>query len=229
MSMFRIRQQLPLVLCVMRHYEDGKLKTKHVREILCAIENFHFVFTAVTSQRSSGGISFMYASAARDLYAAATAQAKLKVLQQFKKKLELKKPQYIEFEPAFLDLKYSSKFTKQKNLVRYILARIYQQNSTGLAIDFDQMTIEHISPEKPPNNAGVSEEEVALIGNLILVDQTLNNKLANKNFAEKIAILKKANVWIDKIVLNSAAWGAKEIQERGKLLSHEGYNKVWPL
>src|SRR5215510_4813336 len=70
MNLFRIKQQLPMVLSVMRHYEDGVLKLKHVKTILSAIENFHFAFTAVTSQRSSGGISLMYASAARNLYGA---------------------------------------------------------------------------------------------------------------------------------------------------------------
>lgn len=229
MNLFRIRQQLPLVLSVMRHYDDNELKTKHVREILSAIENFHFVFTAVTSQRSSGGISFMYASAARDLYAATDTHEKLDVLRQFKKKLESKKPNYDEFEATFLDLKYSSKLTKQKNLVRYILTRIYQQNSTGLPIDADQMTIEHLIPENPLKSSGLSDDVVAAIGNLILVDQKLNNKLANKNITDKIEILKGANVWVDKIVLKAATWGADEIVKRGKLLSQDAYNKVWPL
>jgi len=70
MNLFRIKQQLPLVLSVMRHYEDSALKTKHVRAILAAVESFHLKFTAIASQRSSGGISFMYALAARELYQA---------------------------------------------------------------------------------------------------------------------------------------------------------------
>jgi len=68
MNLFRIKQQLPLVISVMRNYEDGALKIKHVKSMLSAIENFHFSFTAIASSRSSGGISFMYASAARDLH-----------------------------------------------------------------------------------------------------------------------------------------------------------------
>jgi len=56
-----------MVLSVMREYKANVLKKKHVEQILRAIENFHFVFTAVTSQRSSGGISQMYASCAKRL------------------------------------------------------------------------------------------------------------------------------------------------------------------
>jgi hypothetical protein len=229
MNLFRIRQQLPLVLSIMRHYDDGKLKTKHVRESLSAIENFHFSFTAVTSQRSSGGISFMYASAARELYAAANLQARTSVLREFQKKLATRKPQYDEFEALFLELKYSSKFSKQKNLVRYILIKNYQYNSTGLVVDPDQMTIEHLSPESPPKGGTLSDEDVASIGNLILVDQKLNEKLANKKFSEKIAILKGANVWVDKGVLDATTWDASTIVVRAKRLAEDAYKHVWRL
>jgi uncharacterized protein with ParB-like and HNH nuclease domain len=229
MNLFKIRQQLPLVLSVMRHYDDRKLSIKVVRKVLSAIENFHFVFTAVTSSRSSGGISLMYALAARDLYAATTTQARESVLKQFENKLHSKKPSYEEFEAKFLELKYSSKFTKQKNLVRYILTRAYQHNSTGIAVDPDQMTIEHLGPERPAKASGLKDNDVAALGNLILVDQKLNNKLANKSFAEKVALLKVANVWVDKNVLKASNWGNGEIGRRGKDLSREAYEKVWPI
>jgi len=227
MNLFRIRQQLPLVLSVMRHYDDKALKTKHVREILSAIENFHFVFTAVTSQRSSGGISFMYASAARDLYAATKQDSKLGVLRDIEKKFTAKKPNYQEFEPPFVDLQYSSKLSKQKNLVRYILAKLYQKNSTGLVIDVDQMTIEHLAPENPPTSSGLNDNIVASIGNLILVDQPLNDKLGNKSFPEKVAILKSAHVWIDDVVLGASTWGLDEILKRSQLLARDAYDNVW--
>jgi len=230
MNLFRIKQQLPLVLSVMRHYEDEALKTKHVGSILSAIENFHFAFTAIASQRSSGGISFMYALAARDLYSARNLEAKVKCLQKFQKdKLAPKRPQYAEFEPSFLELRYSSKMTKQKNLVRYILTRIYQRSSKGLPIDSQQTTIEHLAPENPPMGASLSEEQIASIGNLILVNQELNNDLANKSFAEKVQLLKSANVWVDPVILKAKKWGPSEIETRTKLLAKEAYENVWPL
>ena len=85
MNLFRIKQQLPMVLSVMQQYEDGLLKTKHVKAILSAIENFHFSFTAIASQRSSGGISFMYALAGRDLYNAKNMENKAGCLVDFQR------------------------------------------------------------------------------------------------------------------------------------------------
>ncbi len=124
-------------------------------------------------------------------------------------------------------MKYSSKLTKQKNLVRYILAKIYQKNSTGMAIDADQMTIEHLAPENPLKSSALTDDQVASVGNLILVDHKLNNKLANKGFADKVSILKAANVWVDPIVLHASNWGSDEIVKRGKALSKEAYEKIW--
>jgi hypothetical protein len=228
MNLFRIKQQLPLVLSVMRHFEDHVLKTKHVRAILTAIENFHFKFTAIASQRSSGGISFMYALAARELHQSKDVEAKVKGLQEFQKnKLASKLPEYVEFEPGFVALKYSSQMTKQKSLVKYILTKLYQGNSSGLSIDPEQMTIEHIAPENPAKNSGVSPEQVASIGNLILVNKALNNQLANKTFTEKVAILKNAHVWVDPIVMNAKNWGPSEMAARAKLLADDAYKNIW--
>jgi hypothetical protein len=230
MNLFRIKQQLPLVLSVMRRYEDHALKTKHVRAILTAIENFHFDFTAVASQRSSGGISFMYALAARELYQAKSGEAKVKCLQEFqKKKLASKLPHYAEFEASFKELRYSRQMTKQKPLVRYILTKIYQRNSSGLPIEPEQMTIEHLAPENPAKNSGLLPAQVASIGNLILVNQTLNNKLDNKSFSEKVQILEDAHVWVDPVVLNAKDWGSAEIDARTRLLAKDAYENVWPL
>jgi uncharacterized protein with ParB-like and HNH nuclease domain len=230
MNIFRIKQQLPLVLSVMRHYEDQSLKTKHVREILEAVENFHFAFTAIASQRSSGGISFMYALTARELYKAKNLEAKVKVLQDFrKKKLGAKRPEFAEFEPNFMNLMYSSKMTKQKNLVRYILTKIYQHNSTGITPDTAQTTIEHLAPESPVKSAGLSPEQIASIGNLILVSQPLNNQLANKTFPDKVKILSNAHLWIDPVILKAKDWGATEIRDRTTLLAKDAYENVWPL
>ncbi|MGC2618549.1 MAG: DUF262 domain-containing HNH endonuclease family protein [Acidobacteriaceae bacterium] len=229
-AIFRIRQQLPMVLSVMRQYEDKTLKLKQVKAILSIIENFHFVFTAIASQRSSGGISFMYALAARDLYKAKSPSAKANCLGELYQKLKKRRPPFAEFESRFLDVRYSSKMTKQKALVKYILTKMYQAKSTGLPIDTSKATIEHLSPEKAGKSASALPPEiVASIGNLILVDEPLNTKLANKQFVDKVQILSEAKVWVDPVILGAKAWGAPEIEERARLLAKEAYNTVWKL
>ena len=227
LGVFRIKQQLPMIMAVMRDFKSGKLKQSHVEDILRAIENFHFIFTAVTSQRSSGGISFMYALHARQLLAAQNHAAKLRCLNELKKKLRDRKPNFPEFEANFLDIAYTSAFTKQKKLVQYILGKIDKTQSSGVHIDYDRMTIEHLAPQNP--KTGVTSKRVGNIGNLIFVDRATNNKLANKDFTAKLKVLEKTNVYLDDDIKKCKNWSDKEIEGRTKALAKLAYDKVWKL
>jgi len=140
LNLFKVRQQIPMTLAVISNYAGGHLKSKHVKEIISAIENFHFAFTAITSQRSSGGISFMYAKAGKSLNAATSADERLEVLAGLRGKLKERRPNYSEFEAAFLEVRHSTKFTKQKELVRYILGAVCRHKGNGVAIDIDELT-----------------------------------------------------------------------------------------
>lgn len=227
LDLFRVKQPLPMVLAIMHDYEAGHIKQKHVEEILAVIENFHFIFTAITSQRSSGGISMMYALHARGLHKASDLQAKLKVLSEFKAKLKGKAPTAAEFEPAFLNLRYSRSFTKQRKLIRYILAKIDRQYASGVTLDYQQMNIEHLSPLNPPTNK--ADIQADNIGNLILTEPKFNEKLGNKPFAQKIVLLKGSKVFLDPVLSAAVAWTAKDVQTRAKWLAKNAYEKVWKV
>ena len=231
LNLFRVKQDLPMILSVMREYREGKLKTKHVRRILTAIENFHFMFTAITSQRSSGGISFMYALHARELMAARDLPARLRVIDTLIDKLRDRIPSYQEFEANFLDKIYSSKYPKDKRLVQYVLARLDETfNQSGVPIDYAKMTIEHIAPENPSGNTNhLSEKTIALIGNLVLVNEAMNNQLSNKSFPEKKRILLRSLAWKDQSLSSASSWGKKEIETRSKALARVAYEQVWAI
>lgn len=226
---FQVKQDLPMRLAVMRSYRDGEIKKKHADFILQALENFHFMFTSITSQRSSGGISLMYALHARQFTNAKTLETKVRILYDLIKKLRAKRPSYQEFEANFIEKLYSKEFPKDKALVQYILGRLYQHfDRSGVPVDFSQMTIEHIAAEKPnkPKSA-LSSSSIAQIGNLLLVDQALNLDLANKEFHEKKPILISSNVWLDLKIRSAKKWGKKEIEDRTRFLAKEAYYKVW--
>lgn len=227
--LFRVKQQLPMIISLMRDYSSGNLKIGQVIDILKAIENFHFMFTAVTSQRSSGGISQMYAAHARQLLAATAPQNKVKVLRELKGKLQARVPVYQEFEANFQNILFSNQFTKQKKLVQYILAKIDGHHAGGLPVNYEQMTIEHIASQNSKAGKIVSDSHKAMLENLILVDHNLNNKLGNKTFADKQNVLKGSRVWLDSILLNATTWGEKQIERRTKELAKIAYRQVWHL
>lgn len=224
--LFRIRQQVPMVLSIMRDYRASKLKKKEVEHILAAIENFHFVFTAITSQRSSGGISQMYASSARALVAAVTRDEKLNVLKDLYDKLQKRVPSYQEFEANFKDIKYSNDYTKQKKLVKYILHRVHEYVNKGVAADYDRMTVEHITPQGDFADGSIDHEHMAQLGNLMLVTQEMNEKLSDKSFIDKKKILNEASVRLDEVLSSNSAWTNQQIEQRTLWLADLCYNKI---
>ncbi len=230
LRLFNVQQPVPMLLSILREYHAKHLSLKNTIGILSAIEKFHFIFTAVTSQRSSGGISFMYALHARSLMHAENATAKIKVINELKSKLRSRIPSYIEFEASFIEIGYSHVFTKLKKLVQYILGNISNHFSVGVAPDMEKMTIEHLLPQNPPDYLiKPDDKDVAQIGNLIYANDTINAKLSNKSFTEKKNILLKSNVPIDEYLKKASKWDTKAIEERTKHLAKLAYEKIWRI
>jgi len=228
LNLFRVRQQIPFVLSVFGEYEEGRLSLQHTRRALEAVENFHFLFTAVTSQRSSGGISLMYALHARELRGAKPRE-KARVINELVEKLRAKRPDYQEFEANFRGILCSEKYTKDKALVQYILGHMTNAFVPSISIDWSGMTIEHLANQGGRASSDISDEEVAEIGNLLLVSEALNSKLRNKAFSEKMRILKNAPVYRDNFLKEQTTWGAKKIRQRTDHLAKIAYDQVWKL
>lgn len=227
-NLFRVKQAMPMLISVMREYKKRAIKLEAVLKILKSIECFHFIFTAITSQRSSGGISFMYAKSARELLDATSLVAKNKIINDLRLKLRDKLPNYQEFEANFSELGYSDEYTKQKKLVQYVLAKIDAFNAGGLSIDYNKMTIEHIASQNTENQK-LAPEKIASLGNLLLVNEPLNSKLANKPFHKKKEIIGKSRIFLDKILQNTNTWDVQKIDERTKELARLAYEKVWKI
>jgi uncharacterized protein with ParB-like and HNH nuclease domain len=225
LMLFRVRQQLPFVLAVLREYCAGNLNLRNTRRAVLAVENFHFIFTAVTSQRSSGGISFMYALHARQLDAAKSEGKKVKEINALITKLRAKLPPYEEFEANFREILASEKYTKRKSLATYILRRMSRELG-NFNIDKSSATLEHLANQSG-GNGPLSDEELAEIGNLVLVDEKLNKKLGNKSFGQKMSILKQSPVWLDDFLRKQSSWNAAKIRDRSHEFAKMAFNKVW--
>lgn len=229
LSIFRVKQQIPMLLAVMREYEKGALKLRRVLDIIRAIESFHFIFTAVTSQRSSGGISFMYAYHARSLDQA-DQKDKTKTLDELKAKLRDKLPSKDEFKANFLELNYSSIYTKEKSLVKYILVKYDQyyakKINSGNVINYDLMTIEHIHSEQEKSKS-IDISVIGMIGNLLLMEESLNGKLGNKPFKQKKPYYLNSKIHIDDIIKNADDWDEDEIRARTNFIADKLFDEVF--
>ncbi|MCV7120525.1 DUF262 domain-containing protein [Mycobacterium nebraskense] len=189
LAIFGVVQPAPLLLSLIRAREaPTKLNAAQFRSTLTVIERFHFQHTVVSQLRSSGGVSEMYAKAARELCAASDNQQKrADVLKDIRKKLIDRRPDRDQFILAFQERFYfTNEFTRDSKLVRYVLESFLRVAHPSTSTQ--NLTIEHVLPQKELVSGG-SLQVVGAIGNLLLVNEDLNSKLDDADFSAKKAIL----------------------------------------
>lgn len=230
LSIFGIVQPAPLLLSLLRARDAApKLKAVQLKKTLQVVERFHFQHAVVSQLRSSGGVSEMYAKAARELTAASGDQdERARVLTEIRNKLIQRRPDREQFILAFVERFY---FTNEKSrdskLVRYVLERFLRHSHPTTSTE--RLTIEHILPQKEMRN-GAPFEVVGSLGNLLLVSDSLNRRLDDKDFVTKARILQKDghNYDIGGIV-GMADWTKDTIAARTQLLAERAYDEVWRL
>lgn len=225
LNSFKVKQQSSFVLSLLVAYSQGRLSLKQTKAMFKKIEHFHFVFNAITQQRSSGSIATMYSQHAIELSSSNTNDTTQKILSSLSKKLEERMPSYEEFEVKFLELNYLSNKTKSKNIIKYALCKLLGNYSNGLDINHSNLTIEHLIPEAHAKK-GVNQELIGNIGNLILTDANTNGHLLkDKSPLDKLSILRRNGYPIESNFLNVSDWKETDVIKRAKQISHMVYNK----
>lgn len=223
-KIFRNKQVRPILLSLYHNRRIGKLSDNQLLEILKKLENFHFLFSAITSTAANKieKVYHNYASILKHKFSKDT-------LDSFLNELIIRKPKYDIFERNFLLKGYSHKSSDLKNnrsLVNYILQRIeyYKQENKELLIN--DLSIEHIATDD-------GEEQNAKIGNLLPLSKSLNENCGDDTFQNKLTKYKKSNFKTvqDFLHYNSTKteWSNKEINERSLKISKLAYEKVWKL
>jgi hypothetical protein len=228
-NLFRILQSVPMLLAILRAYETDRLTVKQATSAVRALENFHVQFTAVTAQRTGGGTALMFALGARSLEQASDKNQAGRVVKEFVGKLRDRLPTTDEFAAGFAAIQFVDSNSKQRPLVRYLLSRFDELDRPGVVVSYDDMTVEHLAPQNPAGLADVSPELVGTMGNLVLVPQGLNNRLANKPFDAKRAELQEAGVPLDPLIQRARRWSDNEVRRRTLLLAERGQKEVFAV
>lgn len=228
MRIFKISQHTPGVLSLVRANKSGLISDKTLNRAFKAIEDFHFLFTAVTSSRSSGGISAMYSSFWRKLYEAGDPNQAGIVINELIEKLEEKKPSKSEFMAAFEQLNFTNQNTKQSSLVRYTLQKLTRHQKLAFSDDAANLTIEHIYPQAKIDSTW-TVDIVGSLGNLILLTQKDNSELKDDDFKKKIIALKELSNSIPEDVLSAPDWTIDRVQTRTRELAEIAYNEIWKI
>lgn len=227
-QLFRVAQPTPALLSLVRAYRDKKLKYARLVEAVEAIEKFHFTYTAVTSSRSSGGTSAMYAAFARRLHESSDATQSTAEIQTLTKKLRERAPSLPEFKLSFDEIVYTDKFTKQKGLVRYILRKFAEHEEFKFAVDWDELTIEHLQPQSSSGGSW-DDHDIGMLGNLFLLDAKKNGEIGNLDPVEKIRVLKADGYSIPAHLASIKEWTPRSVRRHTALMAKTAHEKIWRI
>ncbi len=120
------------------------------------------------------------------------------------------------FKNIFSTRSFDTTKTKDKRIIRYILLSIenHQYHKDYHLFDTNA-TIEHIFSEKYfSNEEGIEDSMIYRLGNLTLLESSLNRECTNKSFMQKIDIYKRSQYEITKKIAENTEWNKHIIRHR---------------
>lgn len=127
----------------------------------------------------------------------------------------------------------------KKHLARYYLRAIELNRAGeakadlgGILEDTAAYNLEHVMPLNPSPSWNLPEETIQAysrrLGNMTLLDPTINGDLANKAFDEKALIYKTSPLLITQEIAGFSKWTSDEIEERQAALADDAL-KIWTI
>lgn len=132
------------------------------------------------------------------------------------------------FKNIFITKSFDTNKTKDKKIVRYILLSIEnQQFNKDYHLFETNVTVEHIYPENYFNGGeGIDDSMIYRLGNLTLLEPSLNRECGNKLFNQKKDIYLRSQYEIAKEIAGNDDWNAESIRNRQIQLSRVA-TSIW--
>lgn len=123
--------------------------------------------------------------------------------------------------------------SKNKTTIRYILRQLNLLYSSEIAVldDNDKIHLEHIMPVSSKEwnvNTDEHAEYLWRLGNITLLGQEYNKKIANKVFSKKKEVYEKSKIDITKELLEYDKWDIESISDRQKKMAEKAVT-IWAI
>ena len=209
----------PIYLSLLHQAELGNISEENLVKVLKCIQYFFVCYNLIskeTSNKISEGIQ-KYASQIENEYSQ-------DVLRNFLQHLKNRMPTKLEFRNTFKLIGYSNHcefYHDSKNKQRAELALgILEQIKSG-RVEVPSFTIEHILPDS-------QNRDNAVIGNLMPLENNLNELCGDKTLIEKIPIYNRSNFLTarnvaDRYIEDVTKFNANS---RGNIMADEIYNEI---
>lgn len=212
--------QVRVVLMALLWVKDNDLvSTKDFKHAILFLENFHFAYTAIMSG-TANKLDSIYSRFAIAIRKSSNKKQSKEIIQSklydCLTPLFPTKDQFIE---QFITLCFTKKATATNMKCKYALQKLncfYQQKE----VFEDDSSIEHIIPE-------CADGDVHNIGNLIVLEGSLNTKADNMDYSDKLEVYKKSNYkWIKEFTIQYPVWNKDIIKARAKNMASLYFEKI---
>ncbi len=217
---FNISKVRIALMAALEKKEQGIVNSKMLKRLVKYLESFHFAYNTMLA-KSANRLTH-HADFARKLRNCSTPEECDECITDLITKLDLLFPTEEEFTEAFTRLTYTKKTESIDNMkTKYVVNKLECFYSSDHHDVFDDNgSIEHILPE--------STGEAALgIGNLILLECTLNQNSDNDDYAVKKENYKKSKYdWVKEFVNENDSWTQEKITARAEKMAQVYYHNV---
>lgn len=224
LSMFGIRQPLPLLMVARRTLDDPGF-TRVLRA--CSIISFRY---NVIGNMSPNEQELIYNSAAEKI-----ASRQLSGPADIIQALGSIYPSDEQFNASFAEKQFRTTTSRNKNVMRYVLFEIEKHVShSALDPKSDKYTIEHILPVNPDDGwTSFSEDQAERcayrIGNMTLLTAGPNRDIGNAPYNKKKALFEQSEFEITKsIAADYSVWDQDSVASRQKWLAKQA-TSIWRI
>ena len=218
---FNLRQ-VRIILITLNYLEEKKMITnKNLKEIYDVLESFHFSYTMLM-HNTSNKLETIYTDFSLKLRGVCNKNEINGLTKEYLiKKLKDLLPTKDQFFEQFKKIKYSSKLKLDTNITaKYVVYKMNLFFSENESFDING-SIEHII------NEDINKEITLNIGNLILLEESINNNIGNASVDEKLVMYKKSQYKeVQKFVKKYKTFGETDIMNRSDELSEYFYKKI---
>jgi Protein of unknown function DUF262/Protein of unknown function (DUF1524) len=219
---FGVRQPWPLLLAARKFFDDDKF-TQILKA--CVVISMRY---NIIGGRATGEQENVYNNLAREISA--------KRILNISDALTLLKPIYPndrEFETAFSEKLLKTTAPRNKSVAKHILFKIEEAYGQALDEDSPKYNLEHILPQNPENkwqhfSPSAASEMVFRIGNLTVIEASLNRDMANSGFADKVSYFKKSELKLNAHICDYEVWDESKIAHRQKQLAKKA-TTIWKI
>ena len=219
-----IIQVRPLLLSLFEIFDEDVIKIEELGKYFETLEIFYFIYI-ILGKNTTNTIDNLISSSSKRIH-----DNKFCNCDEIFSSLKVYLQDYDSVRLSFTKLGYShhnKKFnnTSNKRVIDYVFSKIENSFSNNDEHANKIPSIEHILDDSS------NIEEACLIGNLLPLSSTLNNKCKEKNYVQKLKIYSQSSYNLCKKFVefnsNKEIWGINDINTRSLMLFDNYFKNLW--